>query len=75
MDSEDENKGDSTDLALHEGTPRNTDDDKPKPSTSETADSLEEEQNYGRNEPEWSDPPENPFQHQTQSDLDTKNGP
>ena len=73
MDSEDENKGDSTDLALHEETPRNTDDDKPKPSTSETADSLEEEQNQVRNESDWSDPPEIPFQHQTQSDLDTKN--
>ena len=72
MDSEDENKGDSTDLALHEGTPRNTHDDKPKPSTSETADSLEE-QNQVRNESDWSDPPENPFQHQTQSDLDNTN--
>ena len=73
MDSEDENKGDSTDLALHEGTPRNTDNEKPKPTTSETADSLEEDQNNVPNESDWSDPPENPFQRQTQSDLDTLN--
>ena len=77
MDSEDENKGDSTDLALHEGTPRNTDDDDkpPKPSTSETVhDSLEEEeQNPVRNESGWGDPPENPFQHQTRSDLGKSN--
>ena len=72
VDSEDENKGDSTDLALHEGTPRQDDSEKPKPSSSETMDSLEEP-NHEKNEREWNDPPENPFAHQAQSGLDTSN--
>ena len=35
-------------------------------------DSLEEP-NQDRDESEWTDPPKNPFPHQTQSDLDTRN--